>query len=125
MTDAIQKAKSKNPYIDWRNRPYASNPGAEQKRKEAAAFEALNEFVRRHGGFVTSPPGKTLRIEIAKDASAKLTNELTRLGYRVMACGTTTRIVGAQALSHKAERLTGTPSAFAEMDVLEIRLDGR
>jgi hypothetical protein len=29
------------------------------------------------------------------------------------------------SIDARTERLTGTPSAFCEMDVLEIRLDGR
>ena len=84
--DAIQKAKiEKSVYRRGADRPYASQS---RRRTEAQGapqhLQALAEFVRRHGGLVTSPPGKTLRIEIAKDASAKLTDELTRLGYRVM-----------------------------------------
>jgi hypothetical protein len=83
MVDAIQTKKPKGPslFADWRNRPYAKNANAEQKRQEAEKWSALNEFIRRLGGAVTSVPNnKTLRIEIAKNLSAKLTDELTALG---------------------------------------------
>jgi hypothetical protein len=75
---------------------------------------------------VTSPPNnKTLRIEIAKNLSAKLTNELTALGYAVMPRGSTMRVVGTDTINPAAERFVGTLSPFAEVDVIEIRLDGR
>jgi hypothetical protein len=123
MVDA-PKTKTKDAWTCWRNRPYAT--GDDQKKKTAEAFEALNLFVRRHGGAVTSPPGKTLRIEIAKNLSAKLTDELTTLGHCVMRCGSVTRVTGAPSISAKEERLThAVPSAFCEMDVIEIRTDGK
>jgi hypothetical protein len=53
--------------------------------------------------------------------------KLAELGYNVAQCGSVTRVTGVTApLSPKQERRTHTvPSAFAEMDVLEIRLDGK
>jgi hypothetical protein len=118
-------AKSKNDWTSWRNKPYAASPGAEQRRKEAEAFEALNQLIRRHGGFVTTPPGKLLRIEVMKNS--ELPAKLTELGYNVAQCGTITRVTGVTApISAKAERLSGVvPSAFLECDILEVRLDGK
>ena len=125
MADVVQKAKLKSPYVDRLNPRYASNPNAEQKRTLAEAFEALNEFIRRNGGAVVSPPGKVLRVEVLKDSV--LPAKLAELGYNVMRCGSVTRVTGVTAsISAKAERLTHTvPTAFTEVDVLEIRLDGK
>jgi hypothetical protein len=124
MTDArINKAK--NDWQSWKNKPYAASPGAEQRRKEAEAFAALAEFIRRAAGAVVSPPGRLLRIEVTKDSP--LPAKLAELGYNVAQCGSVTRVTGVTApLSPKQERRTHTvPSAFAEMDVVEIRLDGK
>jgi hypothetical protein len=49
MADAIQTKKLKNPYVDWRNRPYAANAGSEEKRKQGERWAALNSFIRKHG----------------------------------------------------------------------------
>jgi hypothetical protein len=117
-------ARLEGDWTSWKNRPHAT--GDDKKRKQAEAFEALNTFVRKHNGWVTSPPGKTLRIEVMKDSSAKLADELTVLGYHVARCGSVSRTTGADYVSPKTERLTRTtPNAFTECDVLEIRLDGR
>jgi hypothetical protein len=123
----MSPARLKGDWTSWRDKPYAANAGSEEKRKQGERWAALNEFVRRNGGAVTSVPGnKTLRVEVGKDSSAKLTSELARLGYNVAQCGSVTRVTGAPSISPKMERLTRTvPSAFTECDVLEIRLDGR
>jgi len=73
MADAIQKAKLKSPYTDWKNRPYASNPNAEERRRRTERWHGLNTLIAKFGGWVTSPPpGPTLRIEIAKDSATEL-----------------------------------------------------
>jgi hypothetical protein len=117
----------KNPYTDWRNKPYASNPNAEERRKRAERWHGLNTLIAKFGGWVTSlPPGPTLRIEIAKDSATELTNKLTELGYAIVERATTTRIVGAAPSDPKTERRTRVvPSPFLEVCVLEIRTDGR
>jgi len=117
----------KNPYTDWRNRPYASNPNAEERRKRAERWHGLNTLIAKLGGWVTSlPPGPTLRIEIARGSATELISKLTELGYAIADRGTTTRIVGAGPSDPKTERMTRvTPSPFLECATLEIRLDGR
>ena len=81
-------------------------------------------FVRKHGGAIVSPPGRFVRIECPRGSA--LPDELRKLGYNISERGTVTRITGAPAISAKEERLThSVPSAFCEMDVLEIRLDGK
>ena len=115
-------AKLKSPYVDRLNRPYAT--GDHKKRKVAEAFEALNELVRRLGGTTTSPPGRYIRIEAPK--ASELPAELARLGFTVMACGSTTRIVGADYVSPRTERLTHKVlSPFVECDVFEVTLSGK
>ena len=123
----MSPARLKRDWTSWRDKPRAANAGTEEKRKQGERWAALNEYIRRHGGAVVSVPGvKTLRVEVGKDSSAKLTSELARLGYNVAQCGSVTRITGAPSVSPRTERLThAVPSAFTECDVLEIRLDGR
>jgi hypothetical protein len=111
-----------------RAKNFAANAGAEKRREESERWAGLNTFIRKHGGAVTSPPNhKTLRIEVAKNLSAKLVDELTALGYAVMPRGSTMRVVGvAGPRDPWLERVTGVaPSPFSEVDVLEIRLDGK
>jgi hypothetical protein len=120
----MSPARVKDTWGSWRDKPYAANAGSEEKRKQGERWAALNEYVRRNGGAVTSVPGnKTLRVEGPK--GSELPAKLAELGYNVAQCGSVTRVTGAQAISPKVERLThAVPSAFTECDVLEIRLDG-
>jgi hypothetical protein len=115
-------AKLKAPYVDRLNNPRSA--GDDKRKREAEAFAALNEFVRRRGGSITSPPGRYVRIECPR--GSELPTELAKLGFAVMACGSTTRVTGADYVSAKMERLTHTtPSAFVECDLFEITLSGR
>ena len=110
----VAYTKPKTAYIDWRNHPHAANAGTEEKRKQGERWAALNEYVRRNGGAVTSVPGnKTLRVEVPK--GSELPAKLTELGYNVSSHGSVTRVTGVTApISAKEERLTQTvPSAFA------------
>ena len=119
-------AKLKFPYVDRLNPQKTANAGTEEKRKQGERWAALNEYIRRHGGAVVSVPGvKTLRVEVGKDSAVKLTSELARLGYNVAQCGSVTRVSGAPSIRPRDERMFGTPSAFTECDVIEVRLDGK
>ncbi len=94
------------------------------KNEDRLTWAALNAFVGRHGGWVTSPPGKLLRIETMKGSA--LPSRLRELGYNVAERGSTTRVTGARASNPVTERATeATPSAFCEMDVIEITLSGK
>ena len=126
MADAIQTKKLKGPslFADWRNRPYAANAGAEEKRKQNERWSALNSFIRKHGGSVTSLPGvKTLRVEVPK--GSPLPAKLRELGYITVSHGVVTRITGTDTINPAGARFVGVQSPFCEMDCLEIRLDGR
>jgi hypothetical protein len=83
----------------------------------------LNSFVRHHGGSITSPPGRFVRIECPRGSA--LPDELRKLGYNISERGTVARITSMDYVSPSAERFTGAPSPFCEMDVFEIALDGR
>jgi hypothetical protein len=120
MVDA-PKTKTKDAWTSWKNRPYAK--GDDQKKKTAEAFEALNLFVRRHGGAVTSPPSKILRIEVPKNS--ELPAKLTELGYIVAERGSVSRIIGTDYVKPSDELYGSRASPFAEYDVLEIRTDGK
>ena len=43
MADVTQKPKLKNPYVDWKNKPYAVNAGSEEKCKQGERWAALNQ----------------------------------------------------------------------------------
>ena len=119
MTD--QKPKTKADWTSWKNKPYAT--GDDKKKQQAEAFELLNSFVRHHGGSITSPPGRFVRIECPRGSA--LPDELRKLGYNISERGTVARITSMDYVSPSAERFTGAPSPFCEMDVFEIALDGR
>jgi hypothetical protein len=121
MTDITPKPKLKAPYNDRLNPQYGTNSNAE--RKQAEAFELLNSFVRHHGGSITSPPGSFVRIECPRGSA--LPDELRKLGYNISERGTVTRLTSMDYVSPSAERFTGAASPFCEMDLLEIRLDGK
>jgi hypothetical protein len=123
MTDMTPKPRIKAPYADRLNPQYGTNPNAERKRHQAEAFELLNSFVRHHGGSITSPPGRLVRIECPRGSA--LPDELRKLGYNISERGTAIRITSLDYVSPSAERFTGAPSPLCEMDVYEIRLDGK
>jgi len=121
----MSPARLKGDWTSWRDKPYAANAGSEEKRKQGERWAALNEYVRRNGGAVTSVPGnKTLRIECPR--GSPLPAKLAELGYVVASHGSVTRVTGAQPVSPKVERLTRTvPSAFTECDVISVTLSGK
>lgn len=51
------------------NPRYGVDVAAEAKRRQSAAWHALNQFVTQEGGFVVTPPGRMLRVEVAKDSA--------------------------------------------------------
>jgi hypothetical protein len=61
MTDAIQKAKSKSPYVDRLNPRYAVTPGAEEKRRQAAALRFFERGYRDKSG-CGLPGGRPLLV---------------------------------------------------------------
>ena len=108
----------------WRDKPRATNPNAEQKRKLAEAFEILNEYVRRAGAVITIPPGKFVRIEAPKGST--LPAKLAELGYNIVECGFVSRIVGSTNYATQLDEImNGAPSPFVTYTVFELTLSGK
>ena len=119
----MSPAKVKDTWTSWRDKPRAANAGAEERRQQAERFSALSEYIRKAGGFVTSPPGKVLRVEVPK--GSPLPARLAELGYIVAERGSISRITGTDYVKPSDELYGSRASPFAEYDVLEIRTDGR
>lgn len=119
----MSPAKIKDTWTSWRDTPRAANVGTEEKRKQGERWAALNEYIRKHGGFVTSPPGKILRIEVPKGSA--LPSKLQELGYIVAERGIVSRIIGTDYVKPSDELYGARASPFANYDVLEIRTDGK
>src|SRR5690242_2046677 len=87
------RTKTKNEWISWKNRPYASSRSDEAQRR-AALWQAFNEFVREEGqGWIVSPPGSRIAlIETTKDST--LPQKLAELGYIIHELPSGERLVG-------------------------------
>jgi hypothetical protein len=60
------------------------------------------------------------------ETSGRKPAKLAKLGYTIAERGSVTRVTGAPSVSARTERLThAVPSAFYEMDVIEITLSGK
>lgn len=94
-------------FSKWAAQP-RNDTSAEEKRRNAEAWQALNEYITRQGAFVVTPPGKLLRIEIPKDPD--LPAKLIELGYAVRHAGTGTRL---------------TYDGVVAVNAIEISLDGK
>jgi hypothetical protein len=117
-------AKVKDTWGSWRDKPRAANAGTDEKRKQSERWAALNEFVRRNGGAVTSTPNnKTLRIETPKGSA--LPSKLEELGYVVVSRGTVMRVTGVDRVSAHDEFYGARASPFCEMACFEITLSGK
>ena len=91
--------------------------GLEQRRK---LWDAVNEFVRQTGGWVTSVPGvKDMRIEVPQGSS--LPAKLTELGYEVRHAGAGSRIAN-NAITEIIDARTVHHSGFMPVDIIEITL---
>jgi hypothetical protein len=107
---AEREAKTK-PIRDYVNRPPAAPTSNEIQQKRRKLWDAINEFVRQHGAWVTSVPYKpAIRIECLGDSS--LPSELIRLGYSPRQCGVGTRII------------VGRTARIVPVDIIEITLGG-
>jgi hypothetical protein len=113
-------AKLKSPYVDWKNRPYAASR-SDEAEKRAALWHAFCDFVRKHSGQITTPPGSRIAT-LETEVGSALPLRLADLGYQLVACGRVTRIVGADYVKPADERFTGTPSAFAERELYDVPL---
>jgi hypothetical protein len=90
----------------WLSRPYAELNAAERRREEL--WDALNEFVRQQKGWITSPPGRHIRIEYPEGGALPL--RLAEAGYKLRFCAGATRNVAGE---------------IVRVDVVETTLPGR
>lgn len=59
--------------------------------RQRALWAALNNFIRRNGGWVTSQPD-VWPLQMGCPFTSELPAELEALGYRVASCGSITRV---------------------------------
>jgi hypothetical protein len=89
----VARAKDSKPYIDWKNRPFAASRSDEYQRREEL-WAALNDFVREHRGWITSPLGSRVVLETERDSP--LPQKLAKLGYAISEIpGSYERVTGA------------------------------
>jgi hypothetical protein len=101
------RTKTKEP-SKWATRwPGSPDAMSERRRK---LWQALHEFIRDNGGWVVSPPGADLRIEIPE--RSELPAKLTELGYRPLSIGQATRLTNKP----------GAPSPWVILDIIIISL---
>jgi len=125
-----KKAKAKNTYIDWRNRPYAGPSAAsEESKKRSDLWDALNVFIQTSGAWLTSLPGvSVLRVEVPQ--GSLLPAKLIELGYNPRHCGTGTRLTPGGTVETVSEHCHGKPitrqhHGFVPIDIIEIKLPGK
>jgi hypothetical protein len=91
-------------------------PAAEAKdkiRERKAAFESLNAFVTKHGGFTTSISGDRF-VNIDVLPGSLLPDQLRALGYRVQADGTGQRILAHAVVERFARTSSGALEPLSE-----------
>jgi hypothetical protein len=79
MTDGVNQKEINK----WMARPYAELTAAERRREEL--WNAMNEFVRQNKGWVTSAPGRHIRVEFPQGGALPL--RLVEAGYKLRWCG--------------------------------------
>jgi hypothetical protein len=68
-------------------------------------WQALNQFISRNGGYLTSPPhAKPLLVEVPQ--YSELPDKLADLGYQLAAGSNTTRIIGGKFVPVTCYNLT-------------------
>jgi hypothetical protein len=112
-------AKLKAPYVDRLNNPRSA--GDDKKRQIAEAFESLNLFAQKHGGIITSPPGRFVTIEVPQGSG--LPAKLADLGFNIVRRGDTMRVTGTDYRKAADQIYSGAPSPFAVYEIFETTLD--
>ena len=122
MSDDEAKAKTKATTLsEWKTRPPSL---ATLQAKRQKLWDALNEYVREGGGWITSVPGLSeIRIEVPQGSA--LPSKLMALGYDVRHCGSGTRLTPGGTVETFVER--GAPvirhhAGFTPIEILEISL---
>jgi hypothetical protein len=118
----IRKIKSVAPF-DRLNPSYAANVSTEEKRRRAEQWEILNNFVTERHGWIVSPPGKHVRIEVRENSGLPI--RLAVLGYKLRFCGTGTRLVGGgivETITERGKQRTVTHAGPIPVEIIEVRL---
>ena len=110
MADTPAKPKPKIETSKWARERPKLNSAVEKRR---ALWSAVNAFVVKHGGWITSP-ADTATIRIEAPTSSPLPSLLADLGYSVQHVGQATRLTNK----------TGAASPWVVMDVVSITLPG-
>jgi hypothetical protein len=126
MAEDERKEKTKTTPSKGATEKAAVSGAVLEKRK--ALWDALNNYIRGSGGWVTSLPGATtLRVEAPQGSS--LPAKLIELGYSPRHCGNGSRIIPGGTVETIVDHLSGTRVArqhagIIPVDVLEISLPG-
>ena len=80
----VARTSPKNEWTKWRDRPRNSSR-SDETQKRVALWQAFTDFVRKHRGWITTPPGSrtaTLETEVGSPLPAKLGPGLSTSGSR-------------------------------------------
>jgi hypothetical protein len=121
----VDPAKLKGDWATWRNRPRSASR-SDETEKRAALWQALNDFVREHRGWITSPLGSRVVLETERDSP--LPQKLAKLGYAISEVpGSFERVTGAgpslqdEILKRQGYKIDN-PGPFMRVDRYEIVL---
>jgi hypothetical protein len=119
-----RKAKTKATTLsDWKTRPPSL---ATVQAKRQKLWDAVNEYVRESGGWITSVPGVSL-IRIEAPQGSALPSKLTALGYTVVHCGSGTRLTPSgtvETIGTRSAPIIRHHAGFVPIEILEISLPG-
>jgi hypothetical protein len=87
MADTAAAKKTRTSSSLWARTKPRNDPDTARRQQ---LWSAVNEYVGRHGGWITSPPG-TQDVRIETPINSELPAKLSELGYRVLHVGTGTR----------------------------------
>jgi hypothetical protein len=128
--DAKSKADATKPktktFSKWATTQPTDRSAAIEREKRQQLWDAMQEYVRESGGWITSVPGvMKLRIEVPQ--GSPLPAKLIELGYAVSHCGSGTRLApsGTVEITHSGNKpVVRHHAGFVPIDILEIALAG-
>ena len=123
--DAATKPKAKTTLSKWAAQPTDRSAAIEQEKRQKL-WDAMHEYVREFGGWITSVPG-VLKVRIEAPQGSPLPAKLIELGYTVSHCGTGSRLApsGTVEITHSGNKpVVRHHAGFVPIDILEIALAG-
>ena len=126
LGDAMAESPRPKPKIEtsnWARERPKPDSGVERRR---ALWSAVNAFVVKHGGWITSP-ADTATIRIEAPTSSPLPSLLADLGYSVLHVATGTRLMPNATTDTITAHSTGAPiirphPGWLPVDILEIKI---